>query len=444
MALPSELIYCILFELWAIQSSTEDYIQAFSICSTVSKQWSAIIKEVNSTHSVIPFDYSGGYLYTIRSMHTIPKPLLCRTITFKVDNLIMPWSIKNSGCEPSITANRGIESVLRKIFCGPISPPDGIHIFVDYLDDPQVHIPHFWVPLQTTHLTIVYHHRCWADVAFPNPYYCQCIQPILSRRVSHLCIIGTTTFIVKSLITPINEWECLVSLATDVLELDIPIPSFTRKTYNYETLDIGSEFLSRVMFGERGFRSTLVPMQHLSTHTYIPMFEQAIPLGSVGYIHPFTKKFVILFNAIDPASSMEPAIRHIPCLLKNGRTKLITDPKYPVSRAWDYEYKKSDILRKLGAWTKGRSFVFLCGQYFSASNGTRVYSITLAYNFVKTLFLGLGNAISRELVGDQFENWLSEHRQTIIDVFGDRDPYIRTHLGLGEAIVHVMYTNFMD
>ncbi|KAK0467723.1 uncharacterized protein EV420DRAFT_1501044, partial [Desarmillaria tabescens] len=112
MALPSELISCILFELWAIQSSTEDHIQTFSICSTVSKKWSAIIQDVNSTHSVVPFSYNGGYLYTIRSMSAIPKPLLCRTIIFKVDYVIRPSSLQNSGCEPSIIANRGIESML--------------------------------------------------------------------------------------------------------------------------------------------------------------------------------------------------------------------------------------------------------------------------------------------------------------------------------------------
>ncbi len=30
------------------------------------------------------------------------------------------------------------------------------------------------------------------------------------------------------------------------------------------------------------------------------MFEQVIPVGSVGYIDPMTRKFIILFNAIDP------------------------------------------------------------------------------------------------------------------------------------------------
>ncbi|KAG7446125.1 uncharacterized protein BT62DRAFT_932488 [Guyanagaster necrorhizus] len=144
------------------------------------------------------------------------------------------------------------------------------------------------------------------------------------------------------------------------------------------------------------------------------MFEQYIPLGSVGYIDPFSKKFVILFNAINPASSTEPRINRIPSLLEDGQTKLVMDPKYSPSPAWDYEYKKSDILRKLGAWTQGRS----------------VYSIPFACNIEEQLYLGLGRAISQELVGDQFENWLSEHQQTITDVFGDHHPYIRKHLEL--------------
>lgn len=93
------------------------------------------------------------------------------------------------------------------------------------------------------------------------------------------------------------------------------------------------------------------------------MFEQVIPLGSVGYIHPFSKKFIVLFNAFDPASSGEARINCIPSLLKEGQTQIIANPKYSPFPAWDYEYKKSDILRKLGAWTTGRSFVFLCCQY---------------------------------------------------------------------------------
>ncbi|KAK0451995.1 uncharacterized protein EV420DRAFT_1482337 [Desarmillaria tabescens] len=339
MALPSELISHILFELWSTQSSTNEYIQTFSACSLVSKQWSAIIKEINSTHLVTSLFYSGGYLYTIPSMSSMPHPLLCRTITFKVDCMLKPDDVQYAKCNPSITANRGTESVLRRLFNGPVTPPDGIHIYVYYLDDPQVHIPRFWLPLQTTRLTIVYHYRWWVFITLPRPLH----------------------------------W---------------------------------TEFQSRVMFGERELHQFLLhgpdPGPGLYpdyVKRYIPMFEQSIPLGSVGYIHPFSKKFIVLFNAIDPASSAEPRINRIPSLLKDGHIKVTTNPKYSPSLAWDYEYKKSDILHKLGAWTKGRS-------------------------------LGLGRAICRELVGDQFGDWLSEHRQTITDVFGDHHPYICNHLEL--------------
>ncbi|SJL01228.1 uncharacterized protein ARMOST_04546 [Armillaria ostoyae] len=217
------------------------------------------------------------------------------------------------------------------------------------------------------------------------------------------------------LITPLTEWKCLTSLTTNV-QLDIPVPSFTVTTYNYPAEDMGTEFFSHFMFGEREFYGTSLIRGQDSRFPfhkrYISMFEQVIPLGSVGYIHPFSKKFVVLFNAIDPSSSGEPRINCIPSLLKENQTKVITNPKYSPSPAWDYEYKKSDILRKLGAWTMGRS-------------------IPVAFNIARILYLGLGRAISRELVGDESEIWLSEHRQTITDVFGADHPYIRDYLGLG-------------
>ncbi|PBK73108.1 hypothetical protein ARMSODRAFT_953573 [Armillaria solidipes] len=145
------------------------------------------------------------------------------------------------------------------------------------------------------------------------------------------------------------------------------------------------------------------------------MLEQVIPLGSVGYIDPLTRKFIILFNAIDPVvSSTVPRIQCIPSLLKKGVTKMTEDPDYSSSPAWDYEYKTTDILRKLGAWTSGRS----------------VYSIPMGYDREAMLFLALGRAFSREIVGDYFDEWLHEHRQTITDVFGDDHPLIRKHLDL--------------
>ncbi|KAG7446057.1 uncharacterized protein BT62DRAFT_1006239 [Guyanagaster necrorhizus] len=102
---------------------------------------------------------------------------------------------------------------------------------------------------------------------------------------------------------------------------------------------------------------------------HISMFEQIIPLGSVGYIDGLTRIFVVLFSAICPASSTDHEfIIQI----------------FPVP---DYEYKKSVILRRLGAWTKERS----------------VYTIPLGFDMAKMLFLALGRAYSPELVGDCFD-----------------------------------------
>lgn len=358
-------------------------------------------------HLVIPFTYTGGFLYTVRSIFAIPKPLLCRTITFKVDYMIVPNSLRYSGCGPSITANRGIESVLRRLFHRNNTPPDGIHIYVDYLDDPQVHIPRFWIPLQTTRLTIVYHRRRWVSSKFRSkwPFHCHCDQPIVARRVRRLCIMGCTAVIVTQLLAPLIEWKCLVSLTTD-LEVDIPVTSLTWAMYDYPKQDVGQGFLSRVMFGEQGPWSSLIGKSHPYYYRhgrYIPMFEQVIPLGSVGYIDPFSKKFVVLFNALDPATSTEPRIHHIPSILQTRGTKLVTPS------AWG-------VLRKIGAWIKG-------------------ISIPLPFDTEQVLYLWLGRAISRELVGNNLKIWLRTHQTAITDVFRDHHPYIQKHLALVTSTV---------
>ncbi|KAK0455763.1 uncharacterized protein EV420DRAFT_1644541 [Desarmillaria tabescens] len=222
--------------------------------------------------------------------------------------------------------------------------------------------------------------------------------------------MGATALIVEQLLTPLTEWKCLGSLTTDV-QLDIPVPSFTRATYDYPVQDVGPEFLSRVMFGERELWPFLAGSDDIWNDGYFPMFEQVIPLGSVGYIDPFSKKFVTLFNAINPASSAEPRIRRIPSILKWGRTKVVTDTKYSPSPAWDHQYKKPGILGKLGVLTKE----------------TSVPSIPLKFTVKQKLHLGLGRAISRQLVGDR-RGWSRKHRQTITDVFGERHPHIRQHM----------------
>ncbi len=151
------------------------------------------------------------------------------------------------------------------------------------------------------------------------------------------------------------------------------------------------------------------------------MFEQVIPLGSVGYIDPFSKKFVVLFNALDPATSTEPRIHHIPSILQTRGTKLVTPS------AWG-------VLRKIGAWIKGISCVFLCCKYLSVPERNGVYSIPLPFDTEQVLYLWLGRAISRELVGNNLKIWLRTHQTAITDVFRDHHPYIQKHLALGEGI----------
>ncbi|KAK0467832.1 uncharacterized protein EV420DRAFT_1684490 [Desarmillaria tabescens] len=426
MSLPAELVFGILFSLWSIQSCTEERVQTFKNCSLVSRCWSAIMKDVNSTHSVIPLSYNGSQMYTIRAISSIPNPSLCRTITFKVDYMVLPQLLIDMECEPSITANKGIESALRRLFCGSKTPQNATHIYVDYLDDPQVHIPRFWIPQQITQLTIIYHYRRWVPFRFRccNPCECECNQPAVDQKVIHLSVMGATSVIVQRLTTPLTKWKCLASLTTDAefLETDIPVTlrdAFTRREYNYPDQEVGPDFVRCVMFGERMLWSSLLsrsyPIGLRVRECYISMLEQVIPLGSVGYIGPLTRKFIVLFNAIDPvASSTEPRIHRIPSLLKKGVTKLTENPNYSSSPGWDYEYKRTDILRMLGAWSRGRS----------------VYSIPLGFDMGALLFLALGRAFSRELVGDYFEEWLYEQRQTITDVFGDDHPFIRRHLDL--------------
>ncbi|KAK0467722.1 uncharacterized protein EV420DRAFT_1501042 [Desarmillaria tabescens] len=171
--------------------------------------------------------------------------------------------------------------------------------------------------------------------------------------------MGSTAPIVQRLITPLIEWKFLASLITDI-QLDIPVPSFTWTMYDYPAQDTGSDFLSRVVFGERESLSSLIGKPYSYSHghaRYIPMFEQVIPLGSMGYIDPFTKKFVVLIHSI-------------PSILKKGETRIITDSKYSPSLAWDHEYiNKSDVLRTLGVWIKGRSFVPSYREYLLVLDG---------------------------------------------------------------------------
>ncbi len=65
------------------------------------------------------------------------------------------------------------------------------------------------------------------------------------------------------------------------------------------------------------------------------MLEQLISLGSVGYIDPLTRKFIVLFNAIDPGeSSMDARLDSIPSLLESGMSKLVVNPKHCPGPPW--------------------------------------------------------------------------------------------------------------
>lgn len=64
MTPPAELTICILTDIWASLTSTEEYTETLATRSPVSKQWDAtVIEDVNSMHSLIPFLYSGGLLH---------------------------------------------------------------------------------------------------------------------------------------------------------------------------------------------------------------------------------------------------------------------------------------------------------------------------------------------------------------------------------------------
>ncbi|KAK0448861.1 hypothetical protein EV421DRAFT_1900567 [Armillaria borealis] len=416
MTPPAELIVRILTNTWASLTSTEEHIKIFITCSLVSKHWAAIIKEVNSVHSLIPFSYNGGQLYIIKSLASISNPMLCRTLTFRVNYVIMPQRLVVTGCEPSVAVNRGIESVLRKLICGPNTLRHGTHIYLDYLDDSRVHVPSFWIPPQITRLTIHYYHRSWVvDWLVQQRHYrrCECEKTTVDRQVDRLSILAATPDLTKGLITPLSGWKCLSLLIIDSYVQDIAIPvsseiSVIRRSdqFRYETVE--PDLSCRAMFGDHRTQAFWVrtPFAFLDDLD-IPMLEQAIPVGSVGYIHPMTRKFIILFNATDPGSS--PGLDSIPSLLDSGVTTMVIDPNRSQGIAWERDY---DAISLLADWIQGSSLY------------------TVGYDNPELLFLTLGRACSKELIGTHFEAWLLDHKQKILDIFGDEHPYIRKRLEL--------------
>ncbi len=82
----------------------------------------------------------------------------------------------------------------------------------------------------------------------------------------------------------------------------------------------------------------LTPRLGEDADIYVSTLEQVIPVGSVGYVDPLSRKFIILFNAIDPTSSTELRIRDMGSLLERVVTKLILDPDYSPNLGWDRKH----------------------------------------------------------------------------------------------------------
>ncbi|KAK0497816.1 hypothetical protein EDD18DRAFT_1159480, partial [Armillaria luteobubalina] len=317
--------------------------------------------------------------------------------------------------------------MLRRIFHNPNPPMHATHIYVEYVDDSQIHIPCFRVPRQITRLTIIYHYRHCVGMNFREQYprYCLCRNRIIQPRVQHLTIMGATPVIVKCLINPIKRWRSLCSLTTDADMLAVfSSISYIKKSYDFPGQEIGIDFVHHCMFGERR-KSEVFYLRwyfcpRFSLDHYIPMFEQVIPVGSVGYIDPLSRKFIILFNAIDPTSSTEPRLHGVASLLEGQTTKLIVDPNYSPVLGWEY---KRTLLNSdaLGALIEQRSLYDIpagCG------------------GFPARLFLTLGHAVARYLIGSNFDSWFLEHKETILDMFEDNHPYIRKGLDIGKCSQH--------
>ncbi|KAK0236750.1 hypothetical protein EDD85DRAFT_585128 [Armillaria nabsnona] len=217
-----------------------------------------------------------------------------------------------------------------------------------------------------------------------------------------------------------KRWRCLYSLTTDV---DISVCSsisFIKKSYCFPYQDIGLDFVYRCMIGEP--RDETYLRYGSDADVYISTLEQAIPVGSVGYVDPLSRKFIILFSAIDPTSSTEPRIRDIASLLEYEAVKLIVDPNYSPNLRWDCKHT---------FLTNGRAFVYPFLPTTLSLNESRPYDIHVGHgSSYPMLHLTLGRALARNLIGTHFDNWFLEHKQTIFDAFEDGHPQIRKPEGL--------------
>ncbi len=226
-------------------------------------------------HSWIPLSYNGGRLYSFKSLSSVSNPMLCRTLTFRVDYVAMPERVVFTRCEPSVEANKGIESLLRKLFYGPNPPLHATHIYVDYLDDSRVHVPSFWIPSQITRLTILYHFRSWTvDWLDKQDFHpCQCSRSTINREVEHLTIMGATPELTRGIVTPLSEWKCLSFLTIDSDAPDIKTQtsriSVLRRSEDFGYEAVKPDFLLRVMFGDQGSQGILYHRSYFGALSYI-------------------------------------------------------------------------------------------------------------------------------------------------------------------------------
>ncbi|KAK0195137.1 hypothetical protein F5146DRAFT_273486 [Armillaria mellea] len=75
-----------------------------------------------------------------------------------------------------------------------------------------------------------------------------------------------------------------------------------------------------------------------------------------------------------------------------------------------------------------RGFLLSLETILATNRVGRVY--TVGHDTPQLLFLTLERACSKELIGTHFEAWLLDHKQKILDIFGEEHPYIRKRLDL--------------
>ncbi|KAK0187804.1 hypothetical protein F5146DRAFT_729163 [Armillaria mellea] len=167
-----------------------------------------------------------------------------------------------------------------------------------------------------------------------HPRRCQCEQSAIDRWVSHLSVIGSTPVIVERLIAPLDKWKCPISLTSNIKNVDVSATSpvsVVCKPHDFPLLDVQRDYGCRTMFGNDSSQWLHPYHSFHGPHRDTLILKQAIPVGSVGYINPFTRNFVVLSNGIDPASSTDQRIKSIRSLLGGSATNLISTQIIPLS-----------------------------------------------------------------------------------------------------------------